>query len=317
MPKQDDDESELHHSQKVLGMVLVPNPKTAEVVQPGKQTLDLPTPPVPTQRTTILSLLPVLTVRSNHLNPSLPQPLVQSVAVVGFVSDQPLRLGFKEPTIQSRFDKSYFVWGSTFDMYGDRKTRAVCDCHDLGPLAPLGFADFRPPFLAGTKVPSTKPSSHRICSRSWSWARKARHSFSRVPSMAQRCRRSWTVLLGPYRRGNSLHCAPVHKIQRMPSKPRRSSAGGRPPRGFFARCGKCSLIFIHCSSESLRQVIPLFVPLGKLGYAEAKSQGCNVALRGFRIASSLSCVTSIEPRGARIPYCVLRDLYYRCRRFTT
>src|SRR5262249_37354338 len=93
----------------------------------------------------------------------------------------------------------------------------------------LGFADFRPPFWAGTKVPSTKHSSHRICSRSWSWARKARHSFSRVPSRVQRGTRSWTVLLGPYRRGTSRHCAPVHKIHRMPSNQRRSSAAGRPP----------------------------------------------------------------------------------------
>lgn len=116
MPEQDEDESELHHSKKVLSMVLVANPKTAEVVQPGKQPLDLPAPPVPTQRTAILSLLPVLTVRSNHLNPSLPQLLVQAVAVVGLISNQPLRLGFKEPTIKSRFDKSYFVRGSTFDM---------------------------------------------------------------------------------------------------------------------------------------------------------------------------------------------------------
>src|SRR5688572_25800244 len=139
MPEQDQSEPELHHSQKVLGMVLVANPETTEVVHPGKQSLDLPAAPVPTQRTAVLALLPVVPIRSNHLDPSLPQPLIQPIAIVSLVPDQLLRLGFKEPTIKSFFDKSYFVRGSTLDMYGDRKTSAVCDCHDLGPLAPLGF----------------------------------------------------------------------------------------------------------------------------------------------------------------------------------
>jgi hypothetical protein len=47
---------------------------------------------------------------------------------------------------------------STCNPTGDRKTRAVCDCHDLGPLPPLGFADAEPPFLAPAKVPSMKAS---------------------------------------------------------------------------------------------------------------------------------------------------------------
>jgi hypothetical protein len=60
MPEQDQSEAELHHSQEVLGMVLVTNPETTKVVQPGKQSLDLPAPFIPTQATTVLSLLRLL-----------------------------------------------------------------------------------------------------------------------------------------------------------------------------------------------------------------------------------------------------------------
>jgi hypothetical protein len=32
---------------------------------------------------------------------------------------------------------------------------------------------------------------------------------------------------------------------------------------FFCGAGNCSLIFCHCSSESLRHVIPALIPLGE------------------------------------------------------
>jgi hypothetical protein len=47
---------------------------------------------------------------------------------------------------------------STGNPCGDRKTMAVCDCHDLGPLPALGLADGGAPFLAPAKVPSMNAS---------------------------------------------------------------------------------------------------------------------------------------------------------------
>jgi hypothetical protein len=35
---------------------------------------------------------------------------------------------------------------------------AVCNCHDLGPLAALRLADAEPPLFAGANVPSMNPS---------------------------------------------------------------------------------------------------------------------------------------------------------------
>src|SRR6516164_287053 len=51
------------------------------------------------------------------------------------------------------------MWGSTFRADGDRKTIAVCNCHDLGAFATLCLADPSAPLFAGAKLPSMKASS--------------------------------------------------------------------------------------------------------------------------------------------------------------
>jgi hypothetical protein len=63
-----------------------------------------------------------------------------------------------------------------------------------------------------------------------SWAKKARQSFSSTPVSSQCLSRRQQVAGLPYWRGTSLHGAPVQRIQRTPSKQRRSSTRGRPPR---------------------------------------------------------------------------------------
>jgi hypothetical protein len=59
------------------------------------------------------------------------------------------------------------MWRSTCDPCGDRKTRAVCNCHDLGPLPTLRLPDARAPFLAPAKVPSMKASVISMPPRSY------------------------------------------------------------------------------------------------------------------------------------------------------
>jgi hypothetical protein len=61
----------------------------------------------------------------------------------------------------------------TLDAGGDRKTRAVCNCHDLGPLPALGLSDGRAPFLAPEKVPSMKASLTSMPPRSYRSRAKA------------------------------------------------------------------------------------------------------------------------------------------------
>lgn len=74
-------------------------------------------------------------------------------------------------------------------------------------------------------------------------SRKARHRLSSASPSAYAFRRRWTALGEPYRWGNSLQGAPVHRIQRTPSKHRRSSSGGRPPLRWRGRWGSCALIY--------------------------------------------------------------------------
>jgi IS5 family transposase len=50
---------------------------------------------------------------------------------------------------------------SARDPSGDRKTVAVCDCHDLGALAALGFPNARAPFLAPLKAPHAQDFTNR------------------------------------------------------------------------------------------------------------------------------------------------------------
>jgi hypothetical protein len=111
--------------------------------------------------------------------------------------------------------------------------------------------------LAVTNMPSTKHSFQRILFRSLSWSRKARHRSSSTPDSAHWLRRRCTAVFEPYLPGSSLHGAPVHRIQRMPSKQRRSSRGGRPPRGLRLRLGSCASMSFHCLSVTARQVIDL------------------------------------------------------------
>lgn len=236
----------------------IANPEAAKVEQPGEQSLHFPAALITPQRTPILAFVPVAAIRSDHLDPSFPQLLVQAIAVVGFVPDQPLWLRVDEPTIKSLFDKSYFVRGSTFDMYGDRKTRAVCDCHDLGPLAPLGFADTEPPFLAGTKVPSMKASERSMPPRFSRSSAKVRRIAAMVPSRTHCWNRRWQVWCGGYRSGRSFHGAPVRSTQRIPWRTSRESRQGRPrPSSRRGGSGISGLTMAHCSSvRSMETMIP-------------------------------------------------------------
>jgi hypothetical protein len=134
-------------------------------------------------------------------------------------------------------------------MYGDRKTSAVCDCHDLGPLAPLGFPDTEPPFLAGTKVPSTKASDRSMPPRLSRSSAKVSRIFSIVPSRTHRWNLRWQVWYGGYLSGRSFHGAPVRSTQRMPFRISRESRQGRPrPSPRRGRAGIEGSSSFHCSS---------------------------------------------------------------------
>jgi hypothetical protein len=59
---------------------------------------------------------------------------------------------------------------------------AVCNSHDLGTFAPLGFADLKPPFFAGTNVPLIKHSCRSSPPRSSRSRANAPNSRSMAPA---------------------------------------------------------------------------------------------------------------------------------------
>jgi hypothetical protein len=149
------------------------------------------------------------------------------------------------------------VGRSACDADGERKTSAVCSCHDLGPLPALRFPDAGPPFFAPLKEASTKPSFRSNPPRSLRSIASARSTVRKVPFSLQRWNQRWHVWYGGYFEGISFHCAPVRSTQRMPFQTARGSFGGRPGRSgrFNFRGGSFDAMTVHCSSvRSIRIV---------------------------------------------------------------
>jgi hypothetical protein len=184
MPEENHRRRKVKESLKVVGVKLVACDETAEVEEPREETLDLPAATVSTQGSTVLSrALSVRAVWRDELDSALlHQPTIQCVAVVSLVADQPLGLFVDQHLVQRLLDQRYFVGRSACDPKGERKTSAVCDCHDLGPLSFLRFPDARPPFLAPAKEPSMNVSLRSKPPLSLKSRANAWRSRSSVPS---------------------------------------------------------------------------------------------------------------------------------------
>lgn len=164
-------------------------------MEPGEEALYLPAALVSTERAEILGkALAIRSIGRNQLDPPLRrEPRVERVAVVGLVADKALGELGEEAAIEGSFDERDFMRRSTFDADGERKTRAVCNGHDFGPLATLRFSDAAPPFLALTNVPSMNASLKLICPRSRKSPAKAYRIRSSVPSLDHCWNRRWHV----------------------------------------------------------------------------------------------------------------------------
>ena len=137
---------------------------------------------------------------------------------------------------------------STSNGYCDWKTSAICHCHELRTLAPLGFSHPADPFLAMTKVPSMKHSVKSRLPRSFTSSTSFLRIFSNVPERTHSWKRRWQVLFGGYRSGRSAHWAPVRKIQSTPLRTALGFCGGLPDfPGWALGFGMYSTIRCHCS----------------------------------------------------------------------
>jgi len=142
-------------------MVFIANDKTTKTMKPSKESFYTPTSLISSERPPILGRgSSAFSVWSNEFNASLlPESLVEAVAVVGLVANKPVRQLVDEAFVECPFDEPDFVGRSIFSAGGERKTSAVCNCHDLGPFAPLRLTNSKAPFFAPEKEPSMKPSS--------------------------------------------------------------------------------------------------------------------------------------------------------------
>ncbi len=145
---------------EVLGVPFVARDDSSGILKPCEQPFDLPTTNITAQRAAVLGLvLAIRPVGRDEYNPPFfPQLFVQSIAFVRLVPDQSIGGHGQESRVEGFFNEFDLSWRSTRDPDGDRKTRAVCNGHDLGPLAFLGLSDGRAPFLAPEKVPSMNAS---------------------------------------------------------------------------------------------------------------------------------------------------------------
>lgn len=122
-------------AQVVHQVRLVADHQSLEVTQPSEQMLDPPTPFVPSPLATVLGgwFAPIPSMRGNQLAASCGQACIKSVTIGGEVANQFLGLSRGKACLHG-----HLMRASTRDPHGDRKTSAVCHCHELPPLAPLG-----------------------------------------------------------------------------------------------------------------------------------------------------------------------------------
>ncbi len=189
-------------------------------------------------------------MRRNQLYALLSQFFIKRVRVIRFVANQPLWGIVGKTFDESLPDKSDFMRRSILRVNGERKTRAVCHCHELRTLAPLGLSDFAAPFFAVMNVPSIKHSdksnSPRVC-RSSANVSSTRLS---VPCLTHCWNRRWQVWYGGNREGKSHHLAPLRNIHKTPFITSRSARRGLPRVWTAGGLSKSSSIKDHCSSVS-------------------------------------------------------------------
>jgi hypothetical protein len=210
--------------------------QAAEVFQPCEQPLDFPPAFVTPEFSPVLAVrsCAITTVRRDQLDSVLGKLIVQSVAVIPLIGNQSFGLLGHEAVLDRSLHQLLLMRRSARNPEGDRKTMAVCDCHELAPFADERSTNAIAPFFAPNRMPSSTPP------RCHCWKRR------------------WQVWYGPYRTGRSCQGAPVRNTHNMPfSTCRGRSRQGLPRLSARRRCPNSTkgLIRSHCTS--VRSAMPL------------------------------------------------------------
>lgn len=167
-------------------------------------------------------------MRCNHLYMALPQSLIQRITVISHIPNQSFWLCSCKAFRYCFFNEFNLMRTCFMCGYGDRKTIAVCNRHDLGTLATFSFANSIAPFLAAAKLPSIKHSPISILPLFLRSTASLTSIFSHTSASTHSWNRRWQVWYGGYFSGKSFHGAPVRQIQRIPLRIARLSTRGRP-----------------------------------------------------------------------------------------
>jgi len=232
--------------------MFVASDEATEAQQPREKALDVPLPPIPAQRSTVLSRNPLRdSVGRDHFDSQASHFAIERVAVVGAIADQSPGYSSYESVLDCGDRELRFMSLTTRNPDGDRKTVAVCHCHDLGRLAASSCSNSRAPFFApawepsmNASVRSSLPRFSRSCAIAW-------RILSITLPRTHAWKRRWQVADGGYLLGRSAHGAPVRSTQRMPFNTSLGSRHGRPPCGPVrsnSGPGTNFLIASHCLS---------------------------------------------------------------------
>ena len=199
-------------------MIFISDSYASKFLQPSEEPFDLPSLAISSELASILSfcLLSIGFMRSDHFNADPGKLLIQGITVIGLVTNDFFRQLHKKTAFDGTANKLHFMRRSATHVEGDRKTRTVCNRHDLRAFTPLSFPNPQTPFFAGKKVPSIKASRRSIPPRSKRSSAKTSKISSNIPSVDHFWCQRWQVDCGGYRSGRSCHCAPVRRIQRIP-----------------------------------------------------------------------------------------------------
>lgn len=241
----------MNKAKKILCMIIVTNNDSTKFMEPRKKTFNFPAPLITAKFSAVLryGFLSIAFMRGNQFNALFAQFGVQWIRVISFIADQSLRQLLGKNFGESLSDKADFMRRSRVRVDGERKTSAVCHCHDLRTFTPLGLSDLSAPFFAATKVPSIKHSLKSNSPRVRKSSAKASRTLFKVPSLTHIWKRRWQVWYGGNLPGKSCHRAPVRNIQRIPSNTSRFSRHGLP-RPSSRRLGSAmsGSRIAHCSS---------------------------------------------------------------------
>lgn len=117
----------MDEASEVVGVVLPSGSEAAEVAEPGKEPLDLPSSLVPAQFSAVLGfgLDAIGSVRSDQFDASAIKLLIERITVVGTIPDKASGSSHGEGCLDGSVDKGDFMWRSRRRVHSEWKTRSV------------------------------------------------------------------------------------------------------------------------------------------------------------------------------------------------